>query len=201
MAKQAGVTRSENHTHAAEEALTDGILSRCPIRRPQFRDAARRRDASEGWPVLAVAIADEIARPLMVRGGLAQLLGDPGVGRVPRLANMHDPARPERDHEEGVERSVEQIRHWQEVAGPDLRGVVVEERRPGLPSAARRARGSHVPLDRGLGDADIELQQLAPDALGTPQPIGGVHRADQRDRLGRHLRPRCGPGPRLPSPE
>ena len=57
------------------------------------------------------------------------------------------------------------------------------------------------PLDRGLGDADTKLEQLAPDTLGAPQPIRGGHPPDQRERLGRHLRLRCRPRPRFPSLE
>ena len=49
---------------AAQEPLAGGVLSGCAIRRPQFRDAARRCDAGEGRPVLAIAIMNEVARPL-----------------------------------------------------------------------------------------------------------------------------------------
>ena len=91
--------------HAAEEALAGGVLPRRAVGRAQLRDAARRGDAGEGRPVLAVVVADEVARPLAEGRGLAQLLGDPGVGRVARHADMDDPARAERDDEEGVQRA------------------------------------------------------------------------------------------------
>ncbi len=179
---------------AAEEPLARGVLARCAVGRPPLRDAARRRDARERRPILAVAITDEIARPLAEGRRLAQLLGDPGIRRVARDADVHHPARAERDHDESVEGPEEQVGDLQEVAGPGLGGVIAEERRPGLPGAARWTGAAHVPLDRGLGDADTQLQQLPADALGAPQPIRGGHLLNQRDRLGRHLRLRRRPG-------
>ena len=56
--------------HAAEEALAGRVLSRCPLGRPQHRDAARRRDAGECRHVLAVVVADEEARGRPERRGL-----------------------------------------------------------------------------------------------------------------------------------
>ena len=75
---------------AAEEALADGVRSRGADRRAQDRDLAGCGDAREGRPELAVVVADQVAGMLIVRGRLAQLPGHPGVGRVPRHAEMDD---------------------------------------------------------------------------------------------------------------
>ena len=59
------------------------------------------------------------------------------------------------------------------------------------PERARRPGPAHVALHGALGHADAQLEQLAPDALGAPQPVGGGHLLDQGDRLGGHLGPGC----------
>ncbi len=176
---------------AAEEPRAGGVLPGRAVRRPQYRDAGGGGDAGEGRPVFAVAIADEVARPRPEGRGLAQLLGDPGIRGMARDPDVDYPARIECDDEEGVERTEEHVSDREEVAGPGLRGVVAQERRPGLVGPARRARVAHVPLDRGLGDPDAELAQRTPDPLGTPQPIRRGHLLDEGDRPGRHLRLRC----------
>ena len=76
-----------------------------------------------------------------------------------------------------------------EVAGPDIGGVVAQERRPGLPGTPRRLGIAHVLLHGPFADADVQLQQLALDALRAPEDVFCGHLPDQRDRLGRHLWP------------
>jgi len=154
--------------HAAEKARAHRVLSRCPIRRPQDRDAARCRDAGAGRPVRGVVIADAEARAPVERGGLAQLLGDPGVGRVARHADVHHASCIEGDGDEGVERAEEQVGDREEIAGPDVGGVVAQERRPRLPAATRWAGFAQGALEGRRGAADGELQELAPDALRAP---------------------------------
>src|SRR4051794_27717301 len=67
--------------------------------------------------------------------------------------------------------------------------------------ARRGGRAPRMPLDRGLGHANAQLQQLAPDALGTPEAIRRGELLDQRDRLGCHLRLRLRLRLRFPPPE
>lgn len=143
---------------AAEEALAGGVLLRGAISRPQLPDAARRRDAGEPRPILAVAITDEIAGPLVERRGLAQLLRHPVIRRMTRDADMHYTAGLERDDEEGVEWAEEEVGDREEVAGPDVAGVVAEEGRPRLIGPARRAPLTQIALDRRLGHADVSLR-------------------------------------------
>src|SRR5947208_2401012 len=92
--------------------------------------------------------------------GLAQLLGDPGVGRVARHADMHHLARAERDHEGGIDRPEERVRDGEAVARPDRVGVVAQEGRPRLARPLRRASVAHVFLHGPLGDTHVQLQQL-----------------------------------------
>ncbi len=145
-------------SHAAQEALTGGVLPGRAIGRPPLDDAGGRSHAGEDRPVFAVVVADEVPRMLPERRGLAQLLGDPGIRRAARDADVDDPPRAERDHEERVHRPEAEIRDGEEIAGPDVRGVVAQEGRPCLTRAARRARLPQVALDRALAHADVELQ-------------------------------------------
>src|SRR5579875_2418789 len=66
--------------------------------------------------------------------------------------------------------------------------MIVQERRPGLARPPWRAHLAHVFLDGPLGDADVQLEQLAADALGAPRPVGARYLLDQRDRLRRDAR-------------
>ena len=84
--------------------------------------------------------------------------------------------------EESEDRSEECVHRLYKVAGPDLASVVGKEGLPVLrrlfPSAY--AYSAHVPLNRALADLDTELQELASDALGTPEILGS-HLLDEID--------------------
>ena len=123
-------------THAPQEALARRVGPRGPDGRAQDADPARGGEAVEARPVLTVVVTDEEARTRVKGRRLAQLLGNPGVGRVARHAHVHHAARAEGDDEERVERAEEQVGDRQEVAGPGLAGVVAQEGRPGLPARA-----------------------------------------------------------------
>ncbi len=114
---------------AAEEPLAGGVLPGRAVRRPQYRAAGGGGDAGAGRPVFAVAIADEGARSLPERRGLAQLLGDPGIRGMARDTDVDHPARIACADEAGVARPEEHVGDREEVAGPGLRGVVAQERR------------------------------------------------------------------------
>ena len=77
----------------AEEPLAGGVLPGGTVGGPQHGDAARLGDPGEGVAIFAVVVADEVPGPLPEGRRLAELLGNPSVGRVPRHADMDDPAR------------------------------------------------------------------------------------------------------------
>src|SRR3712207_7051409 len=60
--------------------------------------------------------------------------------------------------------------------------MVAQEGRPGLPGAPWRPRLPEVLLDRRLGDAEVELQEFAPDALGAPQARSEEHTSELQSR-------------------
>jgi hypothetical protein len=170
------------------------------VGRAQLLDAARRRDLGERPAELPVVIVDEIPGPPAIGRGLTQLLRDPGVGRLPRHPDVDHAARAERDDDERGQRAEEEVRHRQEVAGPDLGGVVAQEGRPRLPARPRGARTGQVGLDRALGHADAEIAQLAANPLGPPARVLGRQPPDQGDSVRGEGRASW-PGARLPPPE
>ena len=81
------------------------------------------------------------------------------------------------DDEKEEDRAEEEVVALDEITGPDVLGVILDERGPCV--AARLASaGPHVLLDRSLAHADTELEQLAADALGSPETILGGHPPD-----------------------
>ncbi len=67
----------------------------------------------------------------------------------------------------------------QEITSPDFSGMIAQERRPVLPLWTRRTPRSHVFLDRSFTHANTQLEQLASDALRSPEPIIACHLLDQ----------------------
>ena len=128
--------------NAADKPLADGVRVGCSNGRAQHLDAAPRRDTGERRPIPGVVVADRDARRPTERRGLAHLLGDPGVGRVSRHADLDDPPRAEIDDKEGEERAEAQVDDRQEVTRPDVMSVVMQERRPRLALWARRAHAA-----------------------------------------------------------
>jgi len=109
---------------------------------------------------------------------------------VARDAHVDHPARPEFDEEEGEARPEPAVDDREEIVGPGLVGVVVQEGGPGLPAcwgplggAARMCRWTVQ-----LAHADAQLAELPVDPLGTPAPVLRRQALDRRDHLRRHVR-------------
>ena len=99
---------------------------------------------------------------------------------------MDDAAGDQVNDEKKEDRAEEEVVALDEITGPDVVGVILDERGPCL--AARLASaGPHVLLDRSLAHADADLEQLAADALGSPETILAGHLPDQPDGVARHL--------------
>src|SRR5262245_25173097 len=60
----------------------------------------------------------------------------------------------------------------------------MQEGAPGL-SRGASARVSQILLDRAFGDVNLQFEQFAPNALGSPQTIIQRHGLNQGDGLGR----------------
>ena len=115
-------------TNTPQEAFTDGIGSRSVIRRLENLDTTCPRHTSKAWPKLTVVITNEVLGCVPIRGGFSQLLGHPGIRRRACHADMDHPSRLQFYDEEGKERPKEEIGDLQEVACPDLCGVIARDR-------------------------------------------------------------------------
>ena len=115
--------------------------------------------------------------------GFPQLLGDPGIGRMTGYCDMDDFSALQFNDEEGKERTEEEVRDGQEVAGPDLMCMVMQEGGPRLRGGSCAFR-AHVLLNGAFGDVNAQLEQFSANALGSPQAIVPGHGFDQRDGLG-----------------
>jgi hypothetical protein len=72
------------------------------------------------------------------------LLRDPGIGGRAGHIDMDDLPF---DDEESKERTEEEIRHLQEITGPDVFRMIAQERFPGLSRGPFWARVLHIFLD------------------------------------------------------
>jgi hypothetical protein len=120
-------------SYTSQKAFTDRIGAWCVIRRGEHLDAAHVCDSSETGSKLAVMITDEILRRLPIGSCLPQLLGGPGVGRRSRHPNVDNLPRFQFNDEKRKERTEAQVGDVQEIAGPDLPGMIAQEGRPALP--------------------------------------------------------------------
>lgn len=66
------------------------------------------------------------------------------------------------------QRAEEQVSHRQKVAGPDLLGMGVHERLPGLAMWSCGVHSSHVLLDSALADVDAEALSNSPRMRSAP---------------------------------
>ena len=111
--------------HASEKSFTGRIHARSVIRYGEHLDVTRLRNTGEVHPELAIIITDEVLRPLAISGGFPHLLCGPSVGGKACHADVDHSAGFQFDNEEGEQRVEEEIRDWEEVAGPDLLSMSV----------------------------------------------------------------------------
>lgn len=91
------------------------------------------------------------------------------------------------DEEERKERPKEQISDLEEVARPDLCGVVAQKSRPPLASWLVGANSSHVLLDCSLADPQSQFEEFTPDPFRSPESVVFRHFSDQGNRFGGDL--------------
>ncbi len=99
------------------------------------------------------------------------MLSDPRLGRMTRDPEMNHTTRSHLDAEKKGERSEEQIDHRQQVTGPDILSMVLQAHGPSLTSWGACPDRPHVFLEGALGDAEAELEELALNALGSPEQV------------------------------
>jgi hypothetical protein len=169
--------------YTSQEALADRIGSGCMIRCFENLDVTCPRHSCKARPEFAIVITDQIFRHLPIGSRFPELLGYPGIGRRARDAHVDHLPRLEFDEEEGKERSKEQIGDLEEVAGPDLCGVIAQKGRPLLALWLVGANRPHVLLDSALAQTNAQFQEFTPDPFSPPESILFRHLSDQGDGL------------------
>src|SRR5215469_12058712 len=165
--------------HTSQKALTDGIGAFRVIRCFQDLDAAGGCHTRKTGSKLVITIANEILRPLSKGSRFPQLLGGPGVGRRASDAHMDDLTRVQINDEEGKQGAKEEVGDLQEITGPDVFGMIVQEGLPGLSSWPCGTDLPHVLLNGPLADVDSQFEQFATNTLCSPQAIVPGHLLDQ----------------------
>jgi hypothetical protein len=164
--------------YTTKESLTDGIRARGVIRSFENLNVTRLRNPSEAHAKFTVVITDEVLRPHTKGSSFPKLLCSPSVSGISCHADVDHPARVQEGVEEGEQRTEEEIRDREEVAGPDLLSMRVQEGIPPLSSWPCGTHGSHILLNRTFADAKTQLKQLAPDPLRSPQSVIPGHFLD-----------------------
>ncbi len=186
--------------NASEQSLANRICTWRFDRCSQHLNRASCCDSLEMRAIFCIIIPDQICRRLTEGCCLTELLSNPFIGRGTCDGDVYDAPRAKLGNDEGEEWPKENVGHLEEIAGPDVSGVVAEEGGPGLTRWSWWPSLSHVALNRALGDLDADLEQFAADALGTPETVVRCHLLDQADGLGRELRV-ARPRARFPFPD
>ena len=92
---------------------------------------------------------------------------------------MNNPPRSQFDNEKEIERTKPKVDDGQEVACPDIFGMILQEDRPCSRGGFGRADLGDVFLNRVLGDGKTQFEQFATNAFGNPQAVLQCHPPDQ----------------------
>ena len=174
--------------HASQKTFTDGIRSRGSVWRAKHLDGTRGRYTRKTRSEFTIIVSNQVFGCLSIRSCLSQLLRDPGIGRGSCHIHVDDLARLQLDDEESKERTEEEVRHLQEIAGPHLCRMITQKRFPVLSTGLFWANLLHILLNRPFTDANIQLEELATDTLRSPKPVVCCHFLDQRNGLKREPR-------------
>jgi hypothetical protein len=169
--------------YASQIAFADGVRLWSPIRRSKDLNATCGRHSCKIRAKFPVIIPNQIFWCLPVRSRFSQLLRYPLIGRSARHIYMHDFPRFQFDDEEGKKRTEEEIRDLQKITGPHLCRMIAQECLPTLATGSFWAILLHILLNGSFTHPNIQLEELAPNALRPPESIVGGHLPDQRDCL------------------
>src|SRR5438132_796795 len=165
----------------------------------QSVDADAAGSLAELAAIDRIPIAEQMAWFLAPRCGLNDLPPHPGCGRVGRHVDMHPLTPAMGDEHQHVQCLEGQGRDGQQIGGPEMVSVVAQERAPCLARRTPRSTPAIAP-NRAIADHDAQLEKLASDPLGAPQPVLAGHGRDQVPHLGTEMRPSTWDAG-LPAPE
>lgn len=161
----------------ADPSCSDSILPRAPQTRSYRLNAARPQKAENLSTELCVAIKQDVTIGAGKRQSLAQLLDNPVGGRIFGAVEVQNSSSAVFNDKERVESSKVQRGNRKEVEGSDDLAVVVQKRQPSfrLALVISAPDASKVARNRGLGNAEAELEQFAVNARSSPAWIVCFH--------------------------
>ncbi len=101
---------------------------------------------------------------------------------------MDDLSRLQLDDEKRKKRAEEEGSRLEEITGPYLCRMIAQERSPVLSSRRCGANVPHILLNSSFTHPNFQLEQLATNALSSPEAIVCCHLLHQSDCLGRKPR-------------
>jgi hypothetical protein len=101
---------------------------------------------------------------------------------------MDDFPRFQFNDEEGKQLTEEEVCHLQEITRPRLCRMIAEECLPTLATSSFWMNLPHILLNSAFTHPNIQLEELAPNALSSPEAVVCCHLLHQSDRLGRESR-------------
>src|SRR6266545_6211312 len=183
----------------ADQSLRDGVRLRRTNGRRDSVDADALSALSKLGAIDGIPIAEQMAGFPAPWCGLDELPPHPSCRRVGCHVDMHQLASAVGDEYQHVQRLERQRGHRQQIGGPKVVSMVAQERAPGLTGWARWFAPA-IASNRATADHDAQLQQLASDPFGAPQPVVAGHSRYQVPYLRGEMRASAtGGGP--PTPE
>ena len=173
------------------------VLPRRAWRDRPISNTHNSQPARDRHTIGGVAVTDKVAWCLIPRERFSNLPGDPLGGWIRGHIGPDEPSPFQTQDDQSVQQLEPDRRNDEQINGSDVGGMVAQERPP--PRRGRAATLDHVFGNRGLGDVDTQLQQLAIDAWRTPERVVAVHHPDQIADIGRDRRP-TDTTTRLPAP-
>lgn len=98
--------------------------------------------------------------------GFAELLGNPVLRWMSRNSEMHQAAGSQFHNEKDKDGMESEINNRQEITGPNVVGMVMQERGPRLSGFSWWLHPLHVTLDGALRNLDPPFEELTAEALG-----------------------------------
>ena len=125
------------------------------------------------------AIKDQVAGRRIIRECLAQLLNDPGAGRVLGHIAVKDTLPVMRNDEEAIEHAEGQRRHGEEIHCSDGFTMVAEKGRPSHSPLKTPRRFSHPAQHRSLRNIEAQHLQFPVNSRRAPGRVLGNHAEDE----------------------
>lgn len=190
---QVFLSQDQHMVHAFEANTAQEPLADCVAVGRRRRRSDDGRSTAGGHRIeyaaeLVVVVSNQESRAIIERHRFTKLFCSPLVRRVPRHVEMHDRAVLETNDKEGEDRPEGEVVELEEIAGPDVLTMILDEAAPRLAATTAGPEGPYVFLDGSFADAKPKLEELSPDPFAAPGTVLRCHAANERNKLGSFAR-------------